>query len=419
MAIIAKNTTGSQVNWGGVYIDSLDQYILQEVDVIRFLTDLDFKAALQSGDAVINDGINDLGAVDAVFWMQGYLPNRIKLIGSDDSEVDIDSGRIKVDVQFSGDQLIKVSSNDQTSGYLEAKIVAESGAVTVSTLNDGGDEDLQIGLPAVGTAGTYGSVSQVPVLTTDAKGRVTAVTNTAISIVSSAVTNFVATVRSTVLTGYSVGANSALAATDTVLQAFGKIQGQLNALFSRNINTGTGLSGGGNLTADRTLILADTAVTPGSYGSTTAIPTFTVDQQGRLTAAGTVTPANNIINATVSATSNTTTTSSSDVLMNAMTTTPAAGTYLVLFSTSVESSSNNSDLRISIYSGGSQATHSERWAVPQFSSGGLGGSPSIPIPIATHAVVTVNGSQAIEGRWRRSAGTATAHQRSLSIFKVG
>ena len=56
---------------------------------------------------------------------------------------------------------------------------------------------------------------------------------------------------------------------------------------ARTITAGSGLTGGGDLSADRTLAIAASGVSAGSYGSTTTIPVLTIGADGRVTAATT------------------------------------------------------------------------------------------------------------------------------------
>lgn len=110
-------------------------------------------------------------------------------------------------------------------------------------------------------------------------------------------------IRGVILTGLSTATATAITATDTIISAFGKLQAQVSnnttaitnnatsiatkANSSINIIAGTGLTGGGDLSADRTLSLTDTGVVAGTYGSATAVPVLTLDAKGRVSAATT------------------------------------------------------------------------------------------------------------------------------------
>lgn len=105
-----------------------------------------------------------------------------------------------------------------------------------------------------------------------------------------------------------------------------------------------------------------------------------------------------------------TTGSTSDVVATSMTLTPGAGTYMVIFSALVYNSAAANTTTISAYANGVQVANSER--------GTGAASATYRAAASLTCVVTVAAGQAIDIRWRVSAGTGSMGNRSLALIKV-
>ena len=199
--------------------------------------------------------------------------------------------------------------------------------------------------------------------------------------IASTISDFASTVRSVVLTGISFASAVDVIATDTILQAIGKLQAKFTEAY--------------------------TSVTPQSVGSTNVAGTSTA-----LAKADHVHAATGAVNGSVGSATATTTTSATAATVAGLNVTPEAGTYVVIAGMGVTHSSNNADIFIGIYKGATLQTNSERNARPRTNN------QNNNMMMSTHSIVTVNGSEEISCKWRTSAATATASQRSLDYFKI-
>lgn len=179
------------------------------------------------------------------------------------------------------------------------------------------------------------------------------------------------------------------------------------------------VSNGDGVSGNPSISHANSAVSAGTYGSSTQIPQFTVDARGHLTNASNQTL--NIGHTYLSSTTVVSRTANTFTTINGMTTTPAAGTYLCIYSGEARMSNLNGLGEISFFVAGTQQSATTRAIEIEVALLlGLIGSSIVETGASISVgIFTVNGSQTIDVRYRSVDGqTISIGNRTLALIKV-
>lgn len=105
------------------------------------------------------------------------------------------------------------------------------------------------------------------------------------------------------------------------------------------------------------------------------------------------------------------TVSATDVVITGFSIIPVAGRYAVWFNARMQSSSASATNNWRVYKAGVGLTDSDR--------GARFGAASTDFPCSTQTVVSVNGVQAIDIRVRRTGGTLSVFDRTVTLIRLG
>jgi hypothetical protein len=227
------------------------------------ISDLQSYILADSTDTLTNKTIdangtgNSITNLEVADFASGVLDTDLTSVSaSDDTLASAKAIKTYVDSQVTAQDLdFSADTGGALSIDLDSESLTVAGGTGISSSGSGNTITITLDNTAV-SAGSYGSATEIPTFTVDQQGRLTAAST--------------ASVATTLTVADDSSTNASISLLTDTLSILG----------------GTGLTS--SISGDiLTIDLDNTAVTPGSYGSSTAVPQITVDQQGRITSLST------------------------------------------------------------------------------------------------------------------------------------